>query len=321
MEQRADIAIVGAGILGLAHAYAAAKCGLRVVVFERSLRATGASVRNFGLIWPIGQPHGTMHQLALRSRAIWLEVLGDARLPYRPEGSFHLAYREDEAAVAREFSELAPALGYECEWLDAAAVLERSSAVRPEGLIGALWSPVELTVDPRLTLASLPAYLRERFGVEFRFGCAVQIIDLPLIEAGKERWMADQAIICSGDDFESLFPDVYSQSGLTRVKLQMLRTAPQPEGSWAARSAPRSTPRTASAPTRPRCRPWKAARPARRSAGVAITRPTTGPSFPAPITRGAACVAASIATRSTSTADPRSPAARRVATRTGPGPR
>jgi len=230
MEQRVDIAIVGAGILGLAHAYAAAKRGLRVVVFERSLRASGASVRNFGLIWPIGQPHGTMHHVAIRSRAIWLEVLRDARLPYRPEGSFHLAYREDEAAVAREFSELAPALGYECEWLDAAAVLERSSAVRPEGLVGALWSPVELTVDPRLTLASLPAYLRERFGVEFRFGCAVQIIDLPLIEAGRERWMADQTIVCSGDDFESLFPDVYGQSGLTRVKLQMLRTAPQPDG-------------------------------------------------------------------------------------------
>src|SRR5215472_10893720 len=105
MEHRADLAIVGAGILGLAHAYAAARRGLRVAVFERSQRASGASVRNFGLLWPVGQPHGAMYELALRSRALWLDVLEEARLPHWPQGALHLAYRDDEAAVAREFAE------------------------------------------------------------------------------------------------------------------------------------------------------------------------------------------------------------------------
>src|SRR5262249_30552163 len=116
-------------------------------------------------------------------------------------------------------------------WLDTPKVLERSCAAQPQNLIGALWSPVEITVDPRLTLAVLPSYLEERFGVEFHFGCAVHSIDMPVIEAGNERWAADCAIVCSGQDFESLFPNVYARSGLTRVKLQMLRTAPQP-GGW-----------------------------------------------------------------------------------------
>ena len=39
---RADVAIVGAGILGLAHAYVAAKAGKSVVVLEKSPRAAGA---------------------------------------------------------------------------------------------------------------------------------------------------------------------------------------------------------------------------------------------------------------------------------------
>jgi glycine/D-amino acid oxidase-like deaminating enzyme len=116
--ETADVAIVGAGILGLAHAYLAAREGKSVVVFERSPQASGASVRNFGMIWPIGQPHGDMHQMALRSRALWVELLNAAKLPYRPDGSLHVVYRRDEADVVKEFVERAPALGYDCDWLE-----------------------------------------------------------------------------------------------------------------------------------------------------------------------------------------------------------
>lgn len=230
MDRHADLAIVGAGILGLAHAYEAARRGLRVVVFERSVRVSGASVRNFGMIWPIGQPHGFLLQLALRSRARWLEVLEAARLPYWPDGSLHVVYREDEAAVAHEFAEVSPSLGYDCVWLNAEQVLARSNAVQPRGLIGGLWSESELTVDPRVTLARLPRYLEEQLGVGFRFGCPVHEVDLPHVRAGNEHWKADCVIVCGGDDFESLFPQVFAQSGLIRVKLQMLRTEPQPDG-------------------------------------------------------------------------------------------
>jgi FAD dependent oxidoreductase TIGR03364 len=231
MNHRADVAIVGAGIVGLAHAYAAASRGKRVVVFERGARASGASVRNFGLLWPIGQPHGEMYQLALRSRELWLAVLNRARLPQWPSGSLHLVYRQDEADVAREFADLAPGLGFQCGWLNADQVRGRSSAARTLGLMGALWSPTEVTVDPRLTVAALPEFLHEQLGVEFRFGCAVHGIELPCVEAGGEMWNVDRVVVCSGDDFESLYPQAYTDSGLTRVKLQMLRTVPQP-GGW-----------------------------------------------------------------------------------------
>src|SRR5205823_14868384 len=80
MNSSFDDAVVGAGIIGLAHAYHLARAGRRVGVFERSPRPQGASVRNFGMLWPIGQPPGTMLQLALRSRAVWLEVLREAGL-------------------------------------------------------------------------------------------------------------------------------------------------------------------------------------------------------------------------------------------------
>ena len=226
----ADVAIVGAGILGVAHAYALARRGRSVVVFERSPQAAGASVRNFGMIWPIGQPAGRMHAMALRSRDRWVEVLTAARLPYFPTGSLHVVYRADEAAVAREFCEVAPKLGYTCEWLNPPDVVACTHAVRPDGLLGAIWSPTEITVDPRVALAQLPRFLAERFGVQFRFGMAAQSIDLPMVEAGGEKWRVESAIVCTGHDFETLYPEMFRASGITRCKLQMMRTRPQPQG-------------------------------------------------------------------------------------------
>ncbi len=229
MTRRADLAIVGGGILGLAHAYLAARMGRRVVLFERSPLATGASIRNFGMIWPIGQPAGEMHAMAMRSREIWISALTSAKLSYRPTGSLHVAHHADEAEVLREFEAVGGAAGYPCRWLSAAETLAKSQAIQPEGLHGSLWSAGELTVDPREVVAGLPQYLRE-MGVELRYGTAVRRIELPVVEAGSEAWEVDEAVVCGGDDFETLYPETFAHSGLTRCKLQMMRTVPQPDG-------------------------------------------------------------------------------------------
>jgi glycine/D-amino acid oxidase-like deaminating enzyme len=56
MTQHNDMLIVGAGILGVSHAYAAARRGLKVTIFERSETPLGASIRNFGQVLVTGQP-------------------------------------------------------------------------------------------------------------------------------------------------------------------------------------------------------------------------------------------------------------------------
>src|SRR5262245_49050398 len=133
MEQ-ADVAVVGAGIVGLAHAWAAARRGLRVVLFERNAWAQGASVRNFGMIWPIGQPSGLPLEQALVSRQRWLHLAERARLWVRACGSLHLAHRADEQAVLEEFAAWAPTLGYDARLLSPAEALRRCPAVNGEGL-------------------------------------------------------------------------------------------------------------------------------------------------------------------------------------------
>ena len=214
-----DVAIVGAGVVGLAHAYVARRQGLSTAVFERSPRAMGASIRNFGMIWPIGQPAGEMYSLALRSREVWGEVLGESGQTACGYGSLHAARTEDEAAVLSEFVN---AGAFQCEWLDADEACERSPALRRDGLLGALWSPTELIVDPRRVIAALGDQL------PVKFGAAVTAIDPPYFLAGGEQHRADRIVVCGGDDFATLYPSVFANSGITRCKLQMLRTAPQP---------------------------------------------------------------------------------------------
>ena len=91
LDASTDVAIVGAGILGLAHAAAAVKRGLRVTVFERSDIAVGASIRNFGQMLVTGQPPGCERemQLALSDSAtkllIKLLAPGEELVPVPPE--------------------------------------------------------------------------------------------------------------------------------------------------------------------------------------------------------------------------------------------
>ena len=196
---------------------------------RRGHRATGASVRNFGMIWPIGQPAGEMHRMALRSREIWLEALNAVRLNLSAHWIFArgASSRRGRGAsrIRRDWTTCRLCL----LWLNPEETLDRSQAVQEKDLQGALWSGTEMTVDPREVVSRFCAYLRE-IGVECRYGSTVRRIELPIVETSLERWEVDSAIVCAGDDFETLYPEVFAGSGLTRCKLQMMRTGPQPDG-------------------------------------------------------------------------------------------
>ncbi len=226
-----EVGVVGAGIVGLAHAWSAARCGHRVTVFERGAGASGASIRNFGMVWPIGQPAGEAHTLALRSRQAWLELAREAGLWVNPCGSIHLAHRQDEWVVLEEFASVASGLGYTVELLTREAVLHSTAAANPDGLLGGLFSPTELAINPRTAMRTLPGWLACRLDVRFEFGTTITNVEPGRVRSASGRtWAFDRTVVCGGADFETLFPEVFRDSGLSRCKLQMQRTVPQPQG-------------------------------------------------------------------------------------------
>ncbi|TVQ01967.1 MAG: TIGR03364 family FAD-dependent oxidoreductase [Planctomycetaceae bacterium] len=225
------VGIVGAGIVGLAHAWSAAVRDHRVTVFERSPRAIGASIRNFGMVWPVGQPPGTDYRLAMRSRRRWLKLARDAGVWVNRCGSVHLAYREDERAVMTEFASIGREFGVRCRWLDANEVLSRWPVANPDGLLGGLHSPTELAVNPPAAVGQLANWLRDSHGVEFHFGTLVAKVQTDGLRTADGRgWDFDRIVVCGGADARELFPDAWNRAGIRLCKLQMLGTDPQPNG-------------------------------------------------------------------------------------------
>lgn len=219
--------VIGAGIVGLATARALAIRGYQVTVIERSSKAVGASIRNFGMVWPIGQPEGTLYERALRAKSIWKEMLAGAKCWSQEAGSLHMAYQEDELEVIRQFVEVS---GYRpVSVLSPAETLAKSPAVNPDGLLGSLYSADEMIVDPREAIAAIPGYLTAAWNVTFVWDTAISQIAYPAVFAGAKSWSADEIFVCSGQDFETLYPAHFAEAPLTKCKLQMMRLEAQPE--------------------------------------------------------------------------------------------
>lgn len=221
------VLVIGAGIVGIAIAYSFAKRGHNVTVFERNEKAVGASVRNFGMLWPIGQPAGTLYQRALQSKRIWKEILHCAGLWYEEKGSLHLAYNDLEWQVLQEFAAHEP--DRPVKILSAKDTVTQSNAGNPTDLKGSLYSADEMIIESRVVMEKLPHYLTEKYNVQFCFGTAITAVAYPNVYSGKRQWAADRIFVCSGADFETLYPNIFSANHVTKCKLQMMRFVAQPQ--------------------------------------------------------------------------------------------
>jgi glycine/D-amino acid oxidase-like deaminating enzyme len=162
MPPRADVVVIGGGIVGAACAYYLCAAGLDVHLVERHFPASGTSRACDGLIL-LWDKSGAELELGRASAALWAELAETLELDfeYARAGTILLAENEEGMVAAREKVGAMAAAGVRAEALDGPGLRRLEPGLAPD-LAGGAFFPDDAQVDPRrATLALLAAARRQ----------------------------------------------------------------------------------------------------------------------------------------------------------------
>ncbi|WP_285115273.1 TIGR03364 family FAD-dependent oxidoreductase [Leifsonia sp. fls2-241-R2A-40a] len=217
MGRHYDLAVVGAGIVGLGHAVAALRRGLTVAVVDRASSVNGASVRNFGHLCITGQ-EGEARAYAELARELWLTLAPEAGFWLRESGTVVVARADDELAVLEEFRERRG--GHGVRILTPAEARERVPVADGVALGGA-FLPSDLQVDPREAAVAIMRWL-DAHGVDFFWQTAVVGVETGTVHTTRGRVAADTVVVAVNHDVDQLFPGIAEAHGIQRCGLDMM---------------------------------------------------------------------------------------------------
>lgn len=175
-----DLAVIGAGVIGLACAWRAAQAGMSVVVLERDEPGSGASGVAAGMLAPVTEAdfgEDALLALNMESREMWpgfaaeLEELTGMPSGYSDPGALVVAADRDDAEGLRRLHALQRRLGLDSEWLGPRAARALEPGLSPR-IAGAIMAPQEGQVDPAAVVAALAQALAHAGG-ELRSGAEV----------------------------------------------------------------------------------------------------------------------------------------------------
>lgn len=164
-SKRADVVIVGGGIIGMAIAWRACQRGMSVTVLERDAAGQGTSRVAAGMLAPVvevefGEAGRRLLDLGLRSAQLWpafateLEASAGAPLGLMRTGTLLVARDEDDARELERQLAFRQSLGLAVARLRPSEARDREPALAPTVRL-ALEVPEDHSIDPRPVLAAL----------------------------------------------------------------------------------------------------------------------------------------------------------------------
>ncbi|WP_120521121.1 TIGR03364 family FAD-dependent oxidoreductase [Arthrobacter celericrescens] len=221
-----DLIIVGAGIVGLAHAFEAHRKGYTVRIIERDARPNGASIRNFGHCCITAQD-GVLLDTAYRSREGWLAAAKAVGF-WAPEAGAYVVARS--AAEQQVLEELNSKRGSDSVRLLTAGELRSVLGGDPDpAIVGGAHLPADLRVDPRTTAGEIAGWLQNQAGVGIEWNTSVRDIRDGTVSTSRGDFHAQKVLVCVGHDMDYLFPELATRYQVQRCALQMA-LAPAPAG-------------------------------------------------------------------------------------------
>lgn len=204
------VAIIGAGVIGLATAWRLAQRGAKVTVFDKGAAGSGASHAAAGMLAANleAEPREeALTALNRASQALWpdfaaeLESASGMSVGLRTEGTLLLALTADDQARLKHLLAFQTSLGLPLEWLSAAEVRRREPHLAPN-MVGALWSSQDHQVDNRAVAAALREAV-QRAGVSLHEHSAVEEIvtagvRITGVRAGGRVVPADVVVLAAG---------------------------------------------------------------------------------------------------------------------------
>lgn len=223
-----DVAIIGAGIVGVSTAYALAKAGLSVAVFEKGTIACEQSSRNWGWIRTLSRDLPEL-PLALRANHLWRNIQNQIDVGFRQTGILYLADCAKDIEHYQHWLDGAKPMGVDAQLLDRESTL-RLLPTTNRRWMGALYSPTDGVAEPAIATGNI-ASLAAAQGCRIVEHCAVRGIETTAGRASavvtENGTVKAQSILIAGGAWSRLLcGNLNIEFPQLKVRASVLRTAP-----------------------------------------------------------------------------------------------
>jgi sarcosine oxidase subunit beta len=234
LPERADVVVVGGGVMGASAAFHLAEAGVDVVLVERGDLAGGSTSRAAG-----GVRANFSDELNIRLGARSLELFADfgtrpgQDIDLHRSGYLFVLTRPDDVALFEASVALQNSLGVRSRMVDVDEACRLSPLLNPEGVLAAAWSPDDGHCSPESVVLGYATGAR-RLGACVRTGVELTGITTSAGEiTGVTTSAGDVATGCVIDCAGAWSPDVAAHVGVdlpvVPVKREILVTEPMPE--------------------------------------------------------------------------------------------
>ena len=224
-QSRGQLAVIGAGVIGLSVAWQAAEAGWEVTIFDPH-PSRGASWAAAGMLAPITEAHPAEPELlriGLESAQMWPQFASDLTAAagqscgFRDDGTVVIGYDRDDAEYIRRLAEQLKQWHLPSESWTTTQRQAAEPAVNPQAA-AALSVPGDHSIDNRSMLGALQAVAdRQGTVIEHSRVRTVSATSVELVSG--EELFCDAVVVCAGVDTPGLIAD----APIRPVKGQIIR--------------------------------------------------------------------------------------------------